>query len=70
MQKMPVDTALIYAQGRIKHYEDMAKLFKDESDERPYYEKNAAMLTALCDEIRRLRHELLVAVARAEHDYS
>lgn len=61
---MTVDAALIYAQGRIKHYEEMAKLFKDTDDERPYYEKNAQMLTTLCDEITRLRHELLVAVAR------
>lgn len=61
---MTVDAALIYAQGRIKHYEEMANMFSDTEAEKPYYQKNAQMLTTLCDEITRLRHELLVAVAR------
>lgn len=67
---MTVDAAMIYAQGRIKHYEGMAEMFRADDSQRPYYEKNALMLTTLCDEITRLRHELLVAVARNAHEFS
>lgn len=67
---MTVDAAMIYAQGRIAHYEDMAKMFADSETDRPYFEKNALMLTTLCDEIKRLRHELLVAAARGAHEFS
>lgn len=67
---MTVDTAMTYAKGRIKHYEDMAALFKDDEMQRAYYQKNAEMLTTLRDEVSRLQHELLVAVARGAHEYS
>lgn len=67
---MTVDAAMLYAQGRIKHYEDMAKMFDDCEAEKPYFQKNALMLSTLCDEITRLRHELLVAVARGAHEHS
>lgn len=67
---MSIDTAMTYAKGRIKHYEDMAALFRDDDLQRAYYQKNAEMLTTLCDEIKRLQHELLVAVARGAHEYS
>lgn len=67
---MTVDEAMIYAKGRIKHYEDVAELFKDDKAQRAYYQKNAEMLTTLRDEVARLQHELLVAVARGAHEYS
>lgn len=67
---MTVDAAMIYAQGRIKHYESMAEYFKEDDVQRPYYEKNAEMLTTLVDEVKRLQHELLVAVARGAHEFS
>lgn len=67
---MNVEEAMTYAKGRIKHYEDMAKMFDDNAAEKAYYQKNAEMLTALRDEVTRLRHDLLVAVARCAHEYS
>lgn len=67
---MTVEEAMIYAQGRVKHYEDMTALFKDDEVQRAYFQKNAEMLTVLRDEVSRLQHALLVAVARGAHEYS
>lgn len=67
---MTVEEAMIYAKGRIKHYEDMEKTFGDTEAERAYFRKNAEMLTTLRDEVTRLQRELLVAVARGAHEYS
>lgn len=61
---MTVDEAVKHARRRIEHYRDMQKLFSDMPDEERYFKRNADALEALCDEVVRLRHELLVAVGR------
>ena len=61
---MTIDEAMEYAKRRTEHYRVMKAEFSDTPDEEAYYQRNADMLEALCDEVTRLRKELLVAVGR------
>lgn len=61
---MTADEAMRHARRLVDHYRAMQENFGDMPEEAKYCKHNADTLEALCDEVNRLRHDLLVAVGR------
>lgn len=54
---MRVDNAIICAKARIRHHENMMKIYDDMLDQKDYHARQADIYRTLIDEIERLRSE-------------